>query len=187
MDLPAPAGPVIRTAYRIVVVVVVVEDRGERSDSDSDSDSDASLLKNAMTTIGQLADPPIRYVNAAALDYLVIEAIQALKASSAVATARRKGAEKDLLDAGLVPPEPHAPAVPKKDVQRESMASLASRVTISSVANVKVESDLDEEDVLARLDAIGVHVGSNIAERCVLTGCSRITLGVKDVHGQIVS
>ena len=116
-----------------------------------------------------LADPAIRHVDAIIVDYLVMEAVQTLRASTVIAMAKRRQREKDLVDAGLVLPDEQAPAVPKKDVNRESMASIASKTTTMTTTTTKVEEGPDEEEVYSRLEAIGVHIGSNVAERCVLS------------------
>lgn len=113
--------------------------------------------------LSSLADPPTRYVDAAAMDYLLIEAVQALRTSSAVAAARMRKLEKDMMDAGILPPTPPAPSVPKKETQRDSVGSMSSKTGQSTKASV----DPEDEDVQSRLEAIGVHMGSNITERCL--------------------
>ncbi|TFK68421.1 transport protein particle component [Pluteus cervinus] len=111
--------------------------------------------------LAALADPPIRNIDSAVMDYFVIELVNTVRASSAVATARSKRIEKEMIDAGLLPQPAPAPPVPsKKDSARDSVSSLASRGGAKSGS-----LDEDEEAVRARLEAIGVHVGSNIAER----------------------
>lgn len=98
------------------------------------------------------------------LDYFVIEAVNTLRESSRVATARAKEIEKEMIDAGLMPaPPPQPSSLPlKKENPRESVASLQSRT--SSPAN-KPAVDEEEEAVRLRLENIGMHVGANFAER----------------------
>ncbi|EJD04562.1 transport protein particle component [Fomitiporia mediterranea MF3/22] len=137
----------------------------------------ASSSSLVTPSLSLLADPPVRLADAAALDYLVIEMVHALRASASVATERVKRVERELLDAGLGP----APAPPEKSVTlkekerlkkdgRESVGSTRTRV--SSLAGQcygldtsMSEAEEDEESLRLRLEAIGVHVGGNVAER----------------------
>jgi hypothetical protein len=107
-------------------------------------------------SLAALADPQPRMVDAAAMDYFLIEAVQTLRHSSAVADARAKKVEDEMVEAGLIPP-PQPPQVKaKKDGQRDSIEAGSS-----------APSDDDEDEGLrARLEAIGLHVGANITERC---------------------
>lgn len=108
----------------------------------------------------QLADPPARHVDAALMDYFVIEMVNTLRISSAVATARSKRIEKEMIDSGLLPPlAPGPPAPAKKESARDSTSSLRS---VSAKPSTMGEED---EAMHARLEAIGVHVGSNITEK----------------------
>ncbi|KAG5652833.1 hypothetical protein H0H81_003457 [Sphagnurus paluster] len=103
-------------------------------------------------------------MDAAAMDYFMIELVNTLKESSAVATARSKKIEKEMIEAGLIPP-PSATAsgaLAKKDSARDSVTSLNSRNTGKATV-----LDEDEEAVRARLEAIGIHVGANFTERYV--------------------
>ncbi|KAI0761626.1 transport protein particle component [Trametes elegans] len=102
-----------------------------------------------------LADPPPRYVDGAAMDYFVIEMVNTLRASTAVATARAKKVEQEMINAGLMPAPAPVPPPLKKDKMRDSLGSNAS---------VGPEGG-DEEELRARLEAIGMHVGANMAER----------------------
>ncbi|KAH7919214.1 transport protein particle component [Leucogyrophana mollusca] len=109
------------------------------------------------STLVALADPPVRQVDGAAMDYFLIEAVNALRSSSAVAAARAKKIEHDMAEAGLVPPPPPAKNPTSAQGQRDSMGSVSSK----SAAVV----DEEEEGVRTRLEAIGMHVGGNFAER----------------------
>jgi hypothetical protein len=106
-------------------------------------------------SLAALGDPQPRLVDAAAMDYFLIEAVQTLRHSSAVAEARAKKIEDEMIDAGLIPPPPPPQVKAKKDAQRDSVG------TGSSVPN-----DDEDEGLRARLEAIGLHVGANITERC---------------------
>jgi hypothetical protein len=101
-----------------------------------------------------LADPQPRSVDAAAMDYFLIEAVQTLRHSSAVADARAKKVEDEMIEAGLIPPPPSTQLKSKKDAQRDSFGAGSS-----------APGDEEEEGVRTRLEAIGYHVGANITER----------------------
>jgi hypothetical protein len=106
------------------------------------------------STLALLADPPVRLVDSAAMDYFLIEAVNALRASSAVAAARAKKIEQEMAEAGLVPPPPPPAAKPPQN-QRDSVGSVTARNTV----------DEEDEVVRSRLEAIGLHVGGNFVER----------------------
>jgi trafficking protein particle complex subunit 6 len=106
-------------------------------------------------SLSALAEPQSRLVDASAMDYFLIEAVQTLRHSSAVADARAKKVEEEMIEAGLIPPPPPTQAKAKKDVQRDSVGAGSS-----------VTSDEEDEGLRTRLEAIGLHVGANITERC---------------------
>ncbi|EIM92056.1 TRAPP complex subunit trs33 [Stereum hirsutum FP-91666 SS1] len=118
---------------------------------------------SSSSSLALLADPPLRLMDGAAMDYFQIELVEALRHSSSVASARAKKIEQEMIESGLIPPPPPpAPALRvKKDVQRESLTSNASQSAIAS----KSPLDEEEEEVRVRLEAIGLHVGANITER----------------------
>lgn len=124
----------------------------------------APLVPTSSSSLAALADPPNRLVDAAVMDYFLIELVNTLRVSAAVATARSKKIEQEMIEAGLIPPPP-APAAltlsSKKDSARDSVTSLNSRTGKSAVV------DEEEEAVRTRLEAIGLHVGANFTERCV--------------------
>ncbi|KAF8653436.1 hypothetical protein AX16_003944 [Volvariella volvacea WC 439] len=139
-----------------------------------------------------LADPPIRQIDGAAMDFFLIELVNTLKASSAVASNRARMIEKEMIENGLLPlvtpaPTPtmpssssggsthtpnqsaagQTPPVPgKKDgiSARDSVTSLTSKAG-GATGTGKGGWDEDEESVRIRLEAIGVHIGSNFTER----------------------
>ena len=127
-----------------------------------------SFQATSSTTLAALADPPIRQIDGAAMDYFLIELVATLRESAAVATARSKKIEKEMLEAGLIPPPTPVPSSLKKDRDnsaRDSVTSLVSRS--GSAAGGKSVVDEDEEPVRQRLEAIGMHVGANFSERSV--------------------
>ena len=89
------------------------------------------------------------------MDYFLLEAVQTLRHSTAVAEARAKKVEDEMIDAGLIPPPPPPQVKAKKDAQRDSIGTGSSAL-----------SDDEDEGLRARLEAIGLHVGANITERC---------------------
>lgn len=115
----------------------------------------AAAGPSTASSLAALADPQPHLVDAAAMDYFLIEAVQTLRHSSAVAEARAKKVENEMVEAGLIPPPPPLQTKAKKDAQRDSIG-------IGSSA----PSDDEDEGLRARLEAIGLHVGANITERC---------------------
>ncbi|KAI9509859.1 NO signaling/Golgi transport ligand-binding domain-containing protein [Russula earlei] len=105
-------------------------------------------------SLAALADPQPRFVDAAAMEYFLIEAVQILRHSSAVADARAKKVEDEMIEAGLIPPPTPTPVKARKDAQRDSFGAGSS-----------ASGDDDDEGLRARLEAIGLHVGANITER----------------------
>lgn len=114
--------------------------------------------------MNSLMDPPQKQVDNAVMDYFMIEMVNTLRSSAAIATARAKRLEQEMIEAGLVPqPTPAPPPLPlKKESARDSVTSLASKS--GSVAG-KAALDEDEEAIRVRLEAIGTHVGANITEK----------------------
>ncbi|KAF8220814.1 transport protein particle component [Tricholoma matsutake] len=107
-----------------------------------------------------LADPPIRQIDGSAMDYFLIEMVNTLRVSSAVAAARSKKIEQEMIEAGLLPPPPPAHSLPtNNEPARDSVTSLTSRTAIKSGL------DEEEEGVRTRLEGIGMHVGANFTER----------------------
>jgi trafficking protein particle complex subunit 6 len=130
--------------------------------------SRASLQATSSTTLAALADPPIRQIDGAAMDYFLIELVATLRESAAVAAARSKKVEQKMLEAGLIPPPTPVPSSLKKDKDSPAKDSVISLVSRSgSAAGGKSVVDDDEEPVRQRLEAIGMHVGANFSERSV--------------------
>jgi len=111
-------------------------------------------------SLAVLADPPIRQIDAAAMDYFLIEMVNTLRDSSAVAAARSKKIEQEMIEAGLLPPLPAPLSLATKvESSRDSVTSLTSRTAGKSGL------DEEEEGVRVRLEGIGMHVGANFTER----------------------
>lgn len=102
------------------------------------STSTASLLP----TLAPLADPGLRLADGALLDYLLVELVPTLSASSAVASARATATENEMRAAGLLP---------------------------ARTAKEKELKEAEEDALRARLEAVGAHVGANLAERCAMS------------------
>ncbi len=118
-----------------------------------------SASTSIATNLAALADPPVRVVDGPAVDYFFIELVNTLRASSAVAVARTKKVEQEMIEAGLLsPPQQAPPAVPSK---RDSIASASSKAGDTQQTAV----DDEEEALRLRLESIGMHVGANVAER----------------------
>jgi hypothetical protein len=114
--------------------------------------------------LAALADLPIRQIDASAMDYFLIEMVNTLRISSAVAAARSKKIEQEMIEAGLLPQPPAPLAVAtKNESARDSVTSLTSRTAGKSGL------DEEEEGVRTRLEGIGMHVGANFTERCVIS------------------
>ncbi|KAJ7505394.1 TRAPP complex subunit trs33 [Mycena galericulata] len=111
-----------------------------------------------------LADPPVRQIDGAVMDYFLIELVNTLRASAAVATERSKKIEAEMVEAGLIPPPVVPPPHPlkKEATARDSVTSLNSR---ASTGGRMSSADEAEEAVRSRLEAIGLHVGANFTER----------------------
>ena len=93
------------------------------------------------------------------MDYFLIELVHTLRASSAVAVARTKKVEQEMIEAGLLSPPPTVP--PATPPKRDSIS------TASSKAESKLATDDEEEALRLRLESIGAHVGANVAERSI--------------------
>ncbi|KAF7314199.1 hypothetical protein MKEN_00892100 [Mycena kentingensis (nom. inval.)] len=111
-----------------------------------------------------LADPPLHQIDAAVMDYFLIELVTTLRASSAVAMARNKKIEAEMVEAGLIPAVAPAPPQPlKMSSASASTTSLHSRS--NTVSGRPSPAEEAEEAVRTRLEAIGMHVGANFTER----------------------
>ncbi|KAH8111484.1 transport protein particle component [Phellopilus nigrolimitatus] len=134
--------------------------------------SAASSSSLVTPSLSLLADPPIRLADAAAHDYLLIEMVHTLRASASVAAERVRRIEREMLEAGIVlgpaPPEKGA-ALKEKDrlkkEGRDSVGSAGSSTAGVTLGAKAVDGEGDEEGLRTRLEAIGVNVGGNIAER----------------------
>ena len=124
----------------------------------------AGSQNSSLSVLAALADPPTRYIDAAAMDYLLIEMVATLRESAAVATARQKKIEQEMTEAGLLPPPLPIPNL-RKETARDSVTSVVSR---TGSASGKAPVDEEEEPIRQRLESIGMHVGSNFTERSVL-------------------
>lgn len=130
----------------------------------------ANRPSSAVPSLAAVADPSPRYVDGAAMDYFVIEMVNTLRASSAVATARAKKVEQEMIEAGLMPTPATVPPALKGSQLRQSHGSDGSRDSISR------DGKDEDEELRARLEAIGVHVGANMAERyaCAFLSCAMV-------------
>lgn len=118
-------------------------------------------------SLATLADPPPRLIDSCAMDYFLIEVVNALRASSAVASARAKKIEHEMVDAGLIPAQ--TPTPPSLTIRESSSGSASGgRDSLGSTGSKNGSARDDEDEGLrVRLESIGVHVGANFAERYV--------------------
>ncbi|KAH9927414.1 transport protein particle component [Epithele typhae] len=119
-----------------------------------------SSSTSAVPSLAAVADPPARHVDGAAMDYFVIEMVNSLRASAAIASARRRRNEQEMTEAGLMPAPAASGPAQKKSQFRDSIVSNASHNSLAKDA----KEDEEEEELRARLEAIGMHVGANMAE-----------------------
>jgi hypothetical protein len=112
--------------------------------------------------LANLADPPAHLMDAAAMDYFLIELVNTIRISSSVAIAREKKIEQEMIENGLLPPPTASSALLKSSQKpRESVGSVSGRG-----AGEKASTTTDEEEgIRARLEDIGLHIGANFAER----------------------
>jgi hypothetical protein len=92
-----------------------------------------------------LADSPPHEIDSALVDYLLIELVDGFKASSAVAHARFKQSEQELISAGLLPESVGKKKEPPSSLQPE-----------------------EDQALMTRLEFVGKHVGANLSERSVV-------------------
>ncbi|KAF9527899.1 NO signaling/Golgi transport ligand-binding domain-containing protein [Crepidotus variabilis] len=135
-------------------------------------------------TLTSLSTPSQSLIDAHLMDYFLIELVATLRTSAGVAQKRQRKVESEMRDAGLVAVPAagnNPPNEKKKDRERDresregsardSVTSLSSTKGGSHKQPNKDKDPLDEEDepVRQRLEAIGVHVGANVAERLSAT------------------
>jgi hypothetical protein len=119
-----------------------------------------SQLSPASPQLLSLADPPVRLMDALAMDYFFIELVNALRTSSATAVSNTKKVDREMIEAGLIPPTSAAvTSAPSSKTsvtnQRDSMGSQEKPQSLSE----------EEEALRVRLESIGMHVGANFTER----------------------
>ena len=107
-----------------------------------------------------LADPPVRLMDALAIDYFLIELVNALRISSDTAISNTKRIEREMIEAGLIPPT--SAAVTSAPSSKTSVQNQRD----SMVSQEKPQSLSEEEEALrVRLESIGMHIGANFTER----------------------
>jgi trafficking protein particle complex subunit 6 len=94
-------------------------------------------LLPAMSQLSALANPVVPQIDSAVLDYFLIEAVNTLRLSAAVATQRQKELEEEMAKANLLQ-QPQA---------REA------------------QQDAAEEALKTRLEGLGSRVGASLVER----------------------
>ncbi|TEB29276.1 transport protein particle component [Coprinellus micaceus] len=135
--------------------------------------SRASTSSLAPATLAALSDPPAKLVDGAAFDYFLIEMASTLRESAAVAYARAKRVEQEMLEAGLLPVNPTATATQASMSKKAGGGPPGARDSVTSLSSTRgsksnaAASQIDEEDepLRSRLETIGVQVGSRFVER----------------------
>lgn len=130
--------------------------------------SSSSSVPPHLAALATFSDPPTRHVDGAMMDYFLIETVNALRESSKIALTREREREKEMIEAGLIPP----PALPVKETKDSAVSARDSTGSLASTKGGKVAAagpvDEEEEALKVRLETIGIHVGSNFSERSVI-------------------
>lgn len=95
------------------------------------------------------------------MDYFLIELVNVLRASAAVATAKEKKLAQEMEEAGLIPPQAASP----QPIKTASTIRDSPDDDIKRHSSGKSFPAEDDEGLRTRLEAIGSHVGANFAER----------------------
>ncbi|KZS90257.1 transport protein particle component [Sistotremastrum niveocremeum HHB9708] len=116
--------------------------------------SSASLA--SPSELFQLAEPTAHQIDGVVMDYFLIELVETMRASTEVAIKRRKDAEQEMINAGLLPASASSSFGGKgKRDTRDSIMSGGGKI---------VETE-EQEGLRKRLETVGAHVGSNLAEK----------------------
>jgi hypothetical protein len=133
--------------------------------------STSSLITPSLLALSD-ASPNKNQIDASVQDYFLIELVHTLRRSSQVARERARKREEEMMLNGLLPPV-SASGTAASATNTSGLASAGARVSMGSpggtmAAGAKAPVSEEEEAIRSRLDALGVHVGANLAERCVL-------------------
>lgn len=114
-------------------------------------------------------------IDASVQDYFLIELVHTLRRSSQVARDRLKKREEEMLANGLLPPSVSLTGSATASGHASASSGLGSGAktslgTMSTVGGASAKAPVNEEEeaIRLRLDALGAHVGANVAERFVL-------------------
>ena len=127
------------------------------------SASSVSLIAPSLHPLVTTSPTSIKLVDASLQDYLLIEAIHTLRASSAVARERIKKREDEMIRNGLLPANYASTNGRGGGVEgaKKSTTNLAAGAGAGKSAPLSEE----EEALKMRLEALGAHAGANIIER----------------------
>ena len=121
-----------------------------------------------------LTDEPLNQnqIDASVQDYFLIELMHTLRHSSRVARDKLKQREEDMLVNGLLTSTLAAAGSTGASGQGPEGFGSTSKMSLGSStaaggASAKPSANDEDEAVRIRLDALGAHVGANLAERCV--------------------
>ncbi|KIJ45182.1 hypothetical protein M422DRAFT_75206 [Sphaerobolus stellatus SS14] len=125
------------------------------------SASTASLIGPSLQ---YLTDSPTttKLVDASLQDYLLTEAAQTLKESSAVARNRLKQREEEMIKNGLLPASSASASGSAGGSAHQGKNTTSFGVTVKAAPLSE-----EEEALRVRLEAMGAQVGANLAERLV--------------------
>ncbi|KAF8584976.1 transport protein particle component [Ramaria rubella] len=123
------------------------------------SPSTSSLVTPELLAISDVPSNQ-HQIDASVQDYFLIELVHTLRRSSQVARDRRKKREEEMIANGLLPSTFAAGGA-----NTSPSASRSSVGSPGTVGGTKPPVNEEEEAIKVRLEALGVHVGANLAER----------------------
>ena len=135
---------------------------GEIADYHS-TPSTSSLITSSLLVL--FTAPSNQYqVDASVQDYFLIKLVQTLRHSSQI-TRERARQQEEMVANGLLPPVSASGTIVNV-VNASGLASTCARTSPSGIMSVATKGPVngEEEAIRAWLDALGVHVGANLAE-----------------------
>jgi trafficking protein particle complex subunit 6 len=136
------------------------------------STSTSSLITPSLLALtGSPSSQSQSQIDASLQDYLLIELVHSLRRSSQVARDRLKKREDEMLANGLLPST--SAAAGSALAAGQVSAGLGSKTPLRGLsaaagATANVSASEEEEAIRVRLEALGAHVGANLAERYVV-------------------
>lgn len=129
--------------------------------------STSSLITPSLLAITDASSTQSQ-IDASVQDYFLIELVHTLRRSSQVARDRHKKREEEMLANGLLPPSVVLAGGASGSGQTPGgLRTPLGGLSAAGGTSAKAPVNEDEEAVRLRLDALGAHVGANVAERYV--------------------